>query len=101
MLKKSGKEWSMKYKSLEQQRDKKIRVWKMKKHMNNYSANENTQPQKLLDNPNIHMFSNYDKYGKRADESITSAKNAAGVTVATKEEIKEAFYHEFQQRFEA
>ena len=42
MLKKSGKEWSMKYKSLEHQIDKKIRVWKMKKHMNNYSANENT-----------------------------------------------------------
>ena len=77
----------MKYKSLGEQFDRRIKMWKLKKNVSKYSASEeNYQKKKQVSSSSIHI-----------DVSITLSKNAAGVTVASKRDIKEASYTDFQK----
>ena len=100
-MKKEGKHLGMKYISLSRKIEKKIANIRAQKTSEKFSVSENLARKKLLLNPNVTDFWKYVQFGKRGDVAITLAQDQHGVTVATKKEVKKAFYEEFRQRFEA
>ena len=99
-IKKEGGEWGWEYKKLKKKVADKVEAITNKKHDVQQNKQEQHCRHRLYTNPSTAEFWRYVRYGKRGDTDITLAQNDQGVTVATKSEIKEAFYDEFRQRFE-